>query len=637
MRHKRLAILVLLGVHACIAHAGEQLNLITVTASRTATSTKEVGSSISVINEKDINQRQVSFVSELLRDVPGTAVSQNGGAGSFTQLRLRGAESNQTLVLIDGIEANDIGRGAEFDFANLLTCGIERIEVLRGPQSSLWGSDALAGVVNVQTKQGEGPLNIESTFSGGRFDTYQNCTGVNVGNHNHSFSMYGAYLDTNGTNTSELGSEDDGYRNGTLSFRYDLTAFDNLQIDLAGRHIDATVETDPGSPPVDGNRETETIQNYLRVNTLLDTFDGAWAHQFGVGITDTDNENFADRIETSSTKGEKLKLDYQSNVYFSTPELADSEHVLTFVFERERERFEQTGTPSFFGDPNQRQKIYNTGYVGEYRIGFADQIFLAASVRHDDNDEFKDRTTHRFSLSYAPDSVSTQFHAAYGTGIKNPTFTERFGFTPDTFIGNPDIKPEKSTGWEAGLSHNFGDRISVGATYFEEELEDEINGFFFDPNLGAFTAINLEGNSNRKGVELNFNAYAAENLTLQGSYTYVESKEPNGTGKTSEIRRPKNVASLIGNYRFLAGKANVNLRINYTDDQFDNDFSSFPAQRVELHDYTLVNLAGEYQLNKHVVLEGRIENIFDKEYQDVFGFETQGINAHLGIKFLTNL
>lgn len=624
--------------------AGDTLAPITVTASRTPVSIEESGSSVTIIQQQEIEDRQVPFIADLLRDAPGVAISQNGGTGTLTQLRLRGAEGNHVLVLIDGIEANDIASGSEFNFANLVTCGLERIEVLRGPQSSLWGSDALAGVVNVQTRKGSGPLQVESTFSGGRFDTRQNCSGISGGNDLQHFSLFGSYFENNGSNISEQGPEDDGYRNTTLNFRYGIMPIDNLGFNLSGRHVDSTVEIDAfefnpidfTSSIVDGNLKSESIQNYLRLGSNLDTLNGALSHQANLSVTDTDNENFTDNVETTSTEGEKIKFDYQASFSHSTD---NTEHSLTLAYERERERFKQTGTASFFGDPNQRQKIYNTGYIGEYRTGFFDQIFLSASIRKDDNDKFKNRMTHRLSASFAPNNLSTRFHTAYGTGVKNPSFTERFGFTPDTFVGNPDLKPEKSKGWEVGISHAFTDHAEVNVTYFSEELEDEINGFFFDSSLGpfgSFTAINLEGESDRKGLELSFYVEPLPKFELKGAYTYVDSRQPDLTGKTSEIRVPGNTASLIANYRFLSDKANLNVKINYVGDQFDTDFGVSPSARDSQHGYTLVNIAGEYQINNWMAFQGRIENLFDQNYQDVIGFETQGINAHLGIKFHNN-
>jgi vitamin B12 transporter len=630
MSYQRNILLLMFGLFASAVYAENTLAPITVTASRNPISISKSGSSVTIIDQQHIENRQLSFAADLLRDVPGTAISKNGGTGTLTQLRLRGSESNHSLVLIDGIESNDITAGSEFNFANLVTCGLESIEVLRGPQSSLWGSDALAGVVNIQTRKGQGPVHMESTFGTGRFDSRQNCTGIGSSNNLHNFSFYGAYFENNGTNISEQGSENDGYRNTTLNGRYGINLTDNFEINITGRHVDSAVETDPFDPPIDADRETESIQNYFRFNSILNTFNDIWDHQANISITDTNNKSFSDSIEDTTNSGEKLKFDYQTTFYHFTD---NTNHSITLAYEREREKFEQTGTASRFGDPNQNQAIYNTGYIGEYRIGIADQFFLSASLRKDDNDEFKNVYTHRFSTTYTPSLSTISIHGAYGTSVKNPGFTERFGFTPDTFIGNPSIKPEKSKGWEIGISHALTEQLKINTTYFSEKLEDEINGFSFDSSLGGFTAINLQGESDRRGLELSIYAEPLKNFDVTAAYTYVESRQPGNSGKTTEIRVPKNTASLIANYQFLDRRANLNLNINYTDDQFDNDFSTFPSDRVELGDYTLVNIAGEYQINSWLTLQGRVENLFNKDYQNIFGYETQGVNAHISVKF----
>ncbi|MGH8579071.1 MAG: TonB-dependent receptor [Gammaproteobacteria bacterium] len=322
--------------------------------------------------------------------------------------------------------------------------------------------------------------------------------------------------------------------------------------------------------------------------------------------------------------------------------MADATHTLTFAFEREREEFVQRGIPSFFGDPNQDQDTTNIGYVGEYRLGVWDQVFLSGAVRHDDNDAFEDATTYRATAAYIHPSWSTKLHGSYGTGVKNPSFTERFGFTPESsgnFFGNPKLEPEKSEGWEIGIEQPlFQGRLTAGATYFDEQLEDEINGFFFDPTLGGpfggFTAVNMDGESERRGVELILAALVSEGLSLKGAYTYTDSTQPDEmTGRdVREIRRPEHVASLAANYRFLADRANINLTVEYTGEQIDNDFSTVPATRVTLDDYTLVNLTVSYALHEKARVFGRVENLLDEDYQDVFGFETPGIGGFLGLE-----
>ena len=631
MTSKRSLYFLLPGLVFSHLHADALMPPVSVTASLTPIEVRQSGSTLSIIDEQAIEQRQAPYVYDLLRDVPGTAIGQSGGVGTLTHLRLRGAETNHTLVLIDGIEVNNVNSGA-FNFAHLVTCGLERIEVLRGPQSSLWGSDALAGVVNVQTKKGAGPLSIESATSAGRFDTRQNCSGLSAGNGSHRFSAYGAYFENNGTNISQTGNEQDGYRNTSLHVNYAIAASQNLRFSFSGRHVDAAVETDPFDPPRDADRETESIHNYFRLNSSLNTFNSTLNHQASISLMDTDDENFTARVKTSAAKQQKLKFAYQSTLLHSTDRLDSS---LTLAYERERERYENIARASRFGDPNQRQKTYNNGYIGEYRAGLFEQLFLSASIRYDDNGGFKNRATQRFTASFIPRGFSTRLQAAYGTGVKNPGYTERFGFFPARFVGNPDIKPEKSSGWEIGFSHSFSHHYSLGSTYFAEQLEDEISSG--RSASGLLTSVNLDGESRRKGIELWFDAEPLENLNLKASYTYVDSRQPGRAGYTTEVRVPANTASLVANYAFLNNRANINLRINYIDDKFDRDFSSFPFQRVELSDYTLVNIAGAYRINALITLEGRIENLFDRGYQDVFGYETPGINAHLGLKFHTQL
>jgi len=630
------------GIATASEEDAEELEPLVVTASRTAVPLARAGSSITLISRQEIEQRHAQFVIDLLREVPGVAVSRSGGVGQFAQARLRGAEANQTLILIDGIEANDPGLGSEFDFADLLAFDVESIEVIRGPQSSLWGSDALAGVISITTRRAEHPLRLTGHAGGGSFGTFRGGGSLERKSQKYHLAVFGTHYQSDGINVAEHGDEDDGYTNGTVSLRGGVDPLPGLSIEAVGRHTDGRSEFDP-TPfplfrPADGDREREVEQNYGRVQATLDLFEGGWQHRLGAAITDTDNDNFEDGVEETSTNGEKFKIDYQTSVFFETAVLADAVHTLTFAFEHEREEFVQRGTPSFFGDPNQDQDTTNIGYVGEYRLEVWDQVFLSGAVRQEDNDLFEDATTYRATVAYVHPSWSTKLHGSYGTGVKNPSFTERFGFTPDTFFGNPNLAPEKSEGWEIGIEQPFfRGRLTAGATYFDEQLEEEINGFFFDPALGpfgGFTPVNTDGESERQGVEMILTAIPLEGFSLKGAYTYTDSTQPDEvTGQdVREIRRPEHVASLAGNYRFLADRANINLTVEYTGEQIDNDFSTVPATRVTLDHYTLVNLAMSYALHEKVRVFGRVENLLDEDYQDVFGFETPGIGGLLGLE-----
>ena len=652
MKPTKITILSLLGTSLLLptlptsAEDIHNLKDMLVTASRTPLSSNQTGSSFTIIDSDQIAQRQAVHVSDLLRHVPGIAVSRSGGVGAQTQIRLRGAEADQTLILIDGIEANDPAQGSGYDFAHLLTSDIERIEIIRGAQSSLWGSDAMAGVINIITKEAGDGRQVTGAVEGGSFTTGHAAAGFSERSGNHHIAINGNFLRSDGTNVAEQGNEDDAYRNTTLNLKAGINPLDNLDLSFVARHTDAEKEFDPtpfpAFVPEDGDRVSENKQTYAMAKARLDLFEGVWQHIVSVAFTDTDNKRISDGVEDSSTQGEKLKFSYQTNVFFDTPAFADASHTLTFAFENESEDFKQRGAPSFFGDPNQDQDFTNNSYIVEYRLGLWEQLFLSASARHDANDLFDNATTYRGSVAYNISNTGTTLRGAYGTAVKNPSFTDRFGFTPDTFFGNPNIKPEESKGWEIGIDQRLlDDRVTVGVTLFHERLEDEINGFFFDPTLGGFggfTAVNIDGKSEREGVEFAVQAEITSSLNLNSSYTYVDSTQDDGTGsQIREIRRPEHTASLNANYRFMGDKGNINLGIDYTGEQNDSDFSTFPATAVTLDNYVLVNLTSEYALNRSFSLFGRIENLLDEDYRDVFGFDTPGVAAYAGIRMNLDL
>lgn len=613
------------------------------TASRTPIPIDQVGSSVTVIDRTQIENRQAVFLSDLLRDVPGVAVNRSGGFGSFTQVRIRGGEANQTLVIIDGIEANDPATGSEFDFAHLLTSDIDRIEVIRGPQSSLWGSDALAGVINITTRKGSGGLKVDGYAFGGSFSTVEGGAGVSYGNDLVNFMLRSTKFDSQGNNVAERGGEQDSYRNETWNFDFGLSPIDEIEFTISGRHTKGKREFDPTgliSRPIDGDRSTEVNQSYGRAQVKFKLFDGKWQHIFGTAITHGDNDNFNRGVEETSNQGKKFKLDYQTNIAIEIPFLANARHTLSLIVEREREDFDQRGPITVFGDPNQDQDITNKGYIGEYRMELWNRVFLSASLRKDDNDRFDNTTTQRFTAAYTHLESGTKIRGSYGKGVKNPTFTDLFGFFPrlgngnQNFFGNPNLEPERSEGWEVGLDQQFSEgRVDLSATYFREKLKDEINGFFFDPTIGMFTAINVDGESIREGFEISFTAEVVEALDITANYSYIDATQPNGLGKqVREIRRPEKIASFNANYRFWDDRANLNLGINYTGHQYDNNFSTFPATRVRLDDYLLVNLAASFTVNSNVTIVARAENLFDEQYQDVFGFETPGMGLYAGAK-----
>ena len=614
---------------------------VVVTANRVATPENQVGSAISVITSEQLADRQDAVVSDVLRDVPGVSVTRSGGLGSATEVRIRGAETDQTLVLIDGIEANDPSFASVFDFGHLLTSDVERIEILRGPQSAMWGSDAVGGVINIITKRGTGPIGATASYEAGRYNTHQVIANVSGAGDMYDFSLNGTRLETDGFSTAPEGVEDDGYDNTTVSFRGGLVPTRDLRFDLVLRDTKTSKDTDaqvfdfPPGPNygklVDADLVSETDQFLGRLQGKLNTFEGLWDHTLGATLTDTDNNNRENGFRTSRNSGKKIKYFYQSDVFFDTPDFGDGEHTFSVALEHEHEEFSQRGATSD-APRNQDQEADTDSVVAELRSGFLDTLFLTAAVRYDDNERFKNSTTYRFTGSYLILQSASRLHASYGEGVKNPSFLQLYGFFPNSFQGNPDLKPESSEGWDAGIEQTIlNGRASFDVTYFDVDLTDEIVDVF---SVFPFTVENADGRSTRRGVEVSLTARITDALDLAGSYTYTNSKDAQGE---PELRRPKNTASLNLNYGFADGRGNVNLGARYVGSRRDNDFAdydpvTFGPTVIKLDSYTLVNIAASYRFNKHLRLFGRVDNLFDKDYEEVVGFATPGTAAYVGLQ-----
>ena len=607
-----------------------EMQEVVVTASFQPIQLKQSGSAITIISAKDIENSQATIVSDLLRDVPGLAVSRSGVMGSSTQLRVRGSEGNHVLVMIDGIEVNDPSQSDEFNWGHMPAMGIERIEVVRGSQSSLWGSDAMAGVINIITKQSDAP------FQGGAYSEAgshgANHTGFNVGGSGEKYhiNLSGAHISTDGENISREGGEKDGYRNSTLNLKAGLQPLENLSFTLIGRQTEGENEFDPApiAFPVDGDEESKFRQRFARVQADLSLLEDRWQQRVAVSVSRHNNKNLTDGSLTGKNSSRKKQLSY-----LSTLSWAESTQQLSFLVEHETEDFSQRGIVQPWGDPNQDRSRKNDGLALEYRVTLWDALTLAASVRHDDNSEFKNANTRRFEASYALPDSDTRLRAVYGTAVKNPSFSERFGFFTN-FQGNPDLQPEESKSWEVGIDQTLLDgNLLLGVTYFRARLKNEIDGFVFDPMTFAFTSENVDGTSNREGVEVSLDASLSDRLTAKASYTYTDATERNDTRREiDEIRRPRHLASASINWLAM-NNLNLSLNVQYNGEQKDQDFNSFPATTETLDDFTLVNLAANYQVNKQLSFYTRLENLMDENYEEVLGYQTLERGVYVGVRY----
>ncbi|MDP3460516.1 MAG: TonB-dependent receptor, partial [Hyphomonas sp.] len=441
--------------------------------------------SVSVLTADDLAVRASPNPADQLRAVPGAAVSRSGSLGGLTQVRLRGAEANHTLVLFEGIEISDPVNG-DTDFGLLTALPVGGIEVLRGAVSSIHGSDAIGGVVSLLAARAAG---FSGFAEGGSFGTAQGALGWS----GEQFGAAISGLTTDGVDAAGTGGEKDGSGalSGLVTGKFDLGADWSLSLVGLARRADSDFDTDTDFDGLlnDADRRTEAGQRL--VGAALAGALGPLDHVVRASFNEVDRDNFADGAITDVAVGQRTKASW-------SPSYTSGAHRLTGLVDFERETYERSDV-QFGGATDADEAFESVSYAGEYRLA-AGAFDLAASVRHDDNkSRFDDATTWRIGAGYGLESIGGRVRASIGTGIKNPTFTELYGFFTGSFIGNPDLTPEESQNWEIGWEQALGN-VSYSATYFDADLENEIYTAF-NPDFTS-TALNRTGKSARSGVEL---------------------------------------------------------------------------------------------------------------------------------------
>ncbi|HEV7692746.1 MAG TPA: TonB-dependent receptor [Hyphomonadaceae bacterium] len=614
-----------------------EAEVVVVTGTAVPTEYEKVGNSITVVREEQIEEQGYTNVGDVLRQVPGVAINRTGGFGGQTQVRIRGAEANHTVVLFNGVDVSDAGDG-ETDIVTLTSANVDRIEVLRGPQSGLYGSNALAGVINIITRQKFNGHYVNVGAEAGEFSTWRLSAGGGIGDGTNYIDGGAAAYDTEGFDISALGAalgppgvdgDKEGANNQTayVSGGYGLSP--TFRVDGFARYVKTHGEGDGQGccgGTVDGlwyddasEFDTETY-NVAGTGTLS-LMDGNWVTVFGANYThSTSDFNDHTPFGTFGSEGERKKYTLQSSYKFGAPDFIST---VTGFAELKQEE-------DGIDFKNERELV---GVGVNYAAEINDQLYLNATIRHDSNDMFDDDTTGGAAASWVLANSGTRLHASGGTGVTNPSFFEQFGFAPNSFIGNPDLTPEKAVGWDAGVEQQLlnGDLV-VDVTYFQSTLEDEISfGSCTLPNPNAPPATlpsscNQNGESDRKGVELSAAYQLSDTLSLIGSYTWLDATNPDGS---KEIRRPENAATLDASWQVAPG-FRLNLGAVYNGENFDTDFATFTP--VKLDDYTLVRLGASYQLADTVELYGRVENATDEDYRENFGVLTPGTAFYVGFR-----
>ena len=609
----------------------EQYEEILVSASLIPISLNDSANSITLITADDIDNLAIANLSDLLRDLAGFSVSRSGVLGAQTQIRVRGSEANHILVLIDGIEANNSAQNDEFNWGNISASDIERIEVIRGPQSSIYGSDAMSGIINIITKTSKEKNEVQAFTEYGSFNTTNN--GLSIGVKNKKFNArFGiSELSTEGENISREGTENDGYEISSMNIKAEWAPSKNLNIILSGHkrfgmnEYDSDIDFDQLVDDQNNHAKFNSSTTGVRMNYINHKIKNL-KHSLFLTKSENKNEDYNDYIIQNVTTSLKDQINFLSSYFWE-----NSSQRSSLLLEHEKEEFTQNGIIYDYGiygifDPNQQRKKSSSSLAIEHRGNINENISYAASARHDENSQFKDGNTSRFELAYAFTN-NYRIRSAYGSAIKNPTFTERFGYYTN-FIGNPNLQPEKSKNFELGVDFKLNKNYLFSATFFKSKLINEINGNTIDANTSGYTAKNIDGLSKRQGIELSSAIPLNENLRINTSYTYVDSIQFEDNRYVDEVRRPKSTASTT--IQWKSNKNSLfNLNVRYTDKQIDVVYPGY----VMMPSYTVLNFGAKFSLNQRISIKISLNNLLNEDYEEVYGYSTLGFSTNIGIRY----
>ncbi len=579
-----------------------------------------VGGSVTIFTPDDLEQRGTRLVADLLRDAPGLEVSRSGCAGCVTQVRIRGAEANHTLVLVDGINlASPVSR--EIDFSTLLSEDGARVEVLRGQQSALYGSEAIGGVIQYFTPDGRTSPGLRARAEYGTFNTFAGALQLGGASEKFDYMVSGTGFDTEGTTNTRAGTRDLGYWNYTFSGKARYAFTDDVRLIGVIRsnknRSDFNSASDADGALIDSPGDFGTARNLVgRLELQVDALQGRWSNSLSVEGLDAKSTSYSFGSDFV-TRGKRVRGAYVTSFTFGDDHI---KHKLTASADYKHETFEQVYDPI-------RHSLNTTGVVGVYDLVIDGRTAFGASVRNDSNNRFKSFTSYRVQATHSFAS-GTRIRAAGGSGIQYPTQFELFGFS-GTYLGNPDLRPEKSEGWEVGIEQSLlGKKILFGATYFSNQLTDKISSTGFPIS----TPVNLAGKAHQKGVETFAELRLDNGLTINGAYTYLDGTD--GSPPTQTVRRAKSIASVNVNWTGLEDRLRLNVNARYNGAQLDNRFPSGPPYVVLelLPAFTVVNINAEYKISKSFTLFARADNLLDDTYEEVWSYVAPRREMTVGVK-----
>ena len=597
-----------------------------IVAARVPQFSNQVGQAVTVLTRAELERRQTIVLSDVLATTPGVTVSRTGGVGGVTAVRIRGAEGEQTLTIIDGVRVNDPSSpGGAFDFGKLIAGSIDRIEVLRGPNSVPWGSQAIGGVVNIVTASPTEGLQARGRIEYGSHDSLFANAGLSGGTGPLTASFNGGYLRTDGISAAASGTEPDGFRQYGATGKVGLELAPGVGIDLRGYYADSRTQYDAAFPPPnfvvgDSPAYSTAKEAYGYIGAHANLIDDRFRNRVAFTIADIKRDNFDAPATPVSffSRGRTERFEYQGDFRVNDQ--------LRFVGGAEHEN-------SRFNDGSTFASTGITSVYGEAIVTPVRQLTITGGVRHDDHRTFGGRTTFGADAALALDTGTT-LRASYGEGFKAPTLYQLF-----SAYGNRQLAPETARSYDVGLQQSvLGGAASASVTYFHRDTRNQIDfascpaaqvtnaaSICFNRRFGVYDNI---ARTRAEGVEVELALHPVEALTVTGNYSYIDAKNRSAGANLGKdlARRPKQTVSLLADYRFPFGLS-IGGTVTHVGDSFDN-----ASNTVRLDGYVLAGFRAEMAIGHRLSVYGRIENAFDERYRTVANYGTDGRAAFGGIR-----
>lgn len=600
---------------------------IVITATRSPVSLDDIASTMTVITREEIERKNKPSVPELLRTVPGMSVAANGPTGQTSRVFMRGSNSNHVLVMMDGVALNDPSDPNDaFDFSNLMTDNIERIEILRGAQSTLYGSQAIGGVINIISKTGRGTPRHHAFAEYGRYNTSKVGVGSAGEQGRLSYSVQASNFHSDGISSMAKrfgGIEKDGTNIYTLSGNFAAALTEKVTAKLNMRYNRNRSEFDsPGSftrPYDDGSPRNDTRQINGRASGEYAGMDGAWKQEIGFSyltltrnqITEYFDPSFNSYFDDQQYLSWREKFDWVHRVSVIP------KHLFTFGFETWSDHYKLKSLPAVsLGELN----VDTHALFINDQYDITDNLFVNAGIRTDIHQSFGRKSTWKIAPGYRIASTGTRLKASYGTGFKAPSLYSLY----DVTYGNPALKPESSRSYDAGFEQSlWGDKVTFGATLFRNDIDNLLDTVEVAPLVYRYVNI---GRARTQGIETSVEWRPAVDWKIAGTYTFTQADD-RSTDKRLK-RRPKHLANASVDWQY-SQDGDIGLNVRHVGVSFDSNFSFNPAN---VKAFTTLDLTTNYRVNEVATVYGRVDNLLNKRYEEIYGYGQPGMSLYMGVK-----